>query len=163
MRLINWSPLHPGLEEIYIQDMHYEIMTPGPWIWPLVTKLHLTSHATSRFNNQAWIKLPIHTSNIQPMTAGPRFQVVNYYTLHEYLIVFPSLIECLHSNIMISWQCTPEYHDLLSIHWPPCMSHIKYLYEDVILQWFNNKSKAIFVHLSTPMYVVRTPSSLNFI
>lgn len=64
--------------------------------------------------------------------------------------------------IMIFWQCTPEYHDLLSIHWPPCTSHIKYLYEDVILQWLN-KSKATCVHLSTPMYIIRTPPSLNFI
>lgn len=30
VRVINWSPLGPGLEEIYIQDMHCEIMTPGP-------------------------------------------------------------------------------------------------------------------------------------
>lgn len=96
MRVINWSPLGPGLEEIYIQDMHCEIMTPGPRIQPLVTKLHLTSHATFRFNNQAWIRLTIHTSNIQPMTAGPRFQLVHYDMLHEYLIVFPSVIECLH-------------------------------------------------------------------
>lgn len=127
MRLINWSPLHPGLEEIYIQDMHYEIMTPGPWIRPLVTKLHLTSHATSRFNNQAWIKLPIHTSNIQPMTAGPRFQLVNYYTLHEYLIVFPSLIECLHINIdmwdndlltVYTWISRPFIYPLTSMHEP---------------------------------------------
>lgn len=64
--------------------------------------------------------------------------------------------------IMIFWQCTPEYHDILSIHWPPCTSHIKYLYEDVILQWLN-KSKATCVHLSTPMYIIRTPPSLNFI
>lgn len=64
--------------------------------------------------------------------------------------------------IMIFWQCTTEYHDLLSIHWPPCTSHIKYLYEDVILQWLN-KSKATCVHLSTPMYIIRTPPSLNFI
>lgn len=49
-----------------------------------------------RFNNQAWIRLTIHTSNIQPMTAGPRFQLVHYDMLHEYLIVFPSVIECLH-------------------------------------------------------------------
>lgn len=82
--------------DIYIQDMHCEIMTPGPWIQPLVTKLHLTSHATFRFNNQAWIRLTIHTSNIQPMTARPRFQLVHYDMLHEYLIVFPSVIECLH-------------------------------------------------------------------
>lgn len=54
--------------------------------------------------------------------------------------------------IMIFWQCTTEYHDLLSIS----------LWRCHILQRLN-KSKATCVHLSTPMYIIRTPSSLNFI
>lgn len=60
--------------------------------------------------------------------------------------------------IMIFWQCTPEYHDLLSIHWPPCTSHIKYLYEDVI--FFND---LISPRPPAYMYIIRTPPSLNFI